>query len=427
MRDDFITRYLDYRQQTEPPVFFHRWAILSAVGAFLGRNVRFQLGEFDINPNMYVMLIGVPGTRKSTAIKLAKKLLVKTGYDYFSADKSSKEKFILDMAGDLGTDDEARDLIDLNLFGGENAGVDRVSEMYVACDEFNNFIGNGNIEFISLLGELWDCPEAYEYRIKNGKSIRIDNPTVSILGGNTATGFSLAFPAQAIGQGFFSRLLLVYSEPSGKKITFPERVDDAYTADMVSQLAEIKRVSTSGVLCVSPSAKSLLDKIYKADTRIDDIRFEHYANRRFTHLIKLCIVHSLSRFSLEISEEDVVLSNTVLSHTEKLMPKALGEFGEAKNARATHKLVSLLESSFKPLTMQEMWAALSTDMEKPQDLSTAISSLIYADKVIKVETGFLIKRKVMEAEVSDMIDYRFLSAEEAGPAGVHFSKLQQVI
>lgn len=414
MREDFINNYLQYRKATEPPVFFHRWSILSAIGAYLARDVGFELGDFTIYPNMYAMLIGVPGTRKSTAIKLAKKLIQKTGYDKFSADKSSKEKFILDLAGDDGAlPEEASDLIDENLWGASKD--DRISEMFIACDEFNNFIGNGNLEFISLLGEFWDYSGVYSNRIKNGKSVRVPNPTISILGGNTATGFSLAFPSQAIGQGFFSRLILVYSEPSTRKITFPEKSDEQATTELVQQLIAIKALAQSNTVKVTDGARLLLDKIYKSEYHLEDIRFEHYANRRFTHLLKLCLIHTLARTEVDITEEDVVCANTILTHTEKFMPKALGEFGESRNAKAVHKIISTLESSYKVMTMGDIWKHLSSDLEKPGDLSGIMGGLLMAGKVLKAENGFLAKRQLMEAEYSDVIDYGFLSEEECGP------------
>lgn len=413
MRDDFINLYLKYRANTEPPVFFHRWSILSAIGAYLGRDVGFELGDFTIHPNMYVMLIGVPGTRKSTAIKLAKKLLERAGYDHFSADKSSKEKFILDLAGDEGISDDAADLINSNLWGESNVSSSR--EMFVACDEFNNFIGNGNLEFVSLLGELWDFSGTYSNRIKNGKSVNIHNPTVSILGGNTPTGFSLAFPSQAIGQGFFSRLILVYSDPSPRKITFPERASDEDTKYLTEQFLRIKYISSCNPCIATDSAKLLLDKIYRQDNAIDDVRFEHYRNRRFTHLLKLCLIHTYADFRFEITEEDVICANTILTHTERYMPKALGEFGEAKHAKVVHKIISALEGSYRVMNIQDIWKHVSQDLDKPNDLTGILGGLVYAGKVLKVPDGFLAKRSHMEARYDDTVDYGFLSDEEAGP------------
>lgn len=92
MNDEFLSSYLAYASDTEVPAIFHRWAAISSIGAFLGRRYYFSHGHFEINPNIYCMLIGSPGTRKSTAIKLIKKLIKTAGYDTIAADKTTKER-----------------------------------------------------------------------------------------------------------------------------------------------------------------------------------------------------------------------------------------------------------------------------------------------------------------------------------------------
>lgn len=407
--DDFISRYLEYRELTEPPRIFHRWSIISALSAFLGRQCWVQMGEAKIHPNQFVMLIGVPGTRKSTAIKMAKRLLQKTGYDTFSADKTSKEKFILDLAEPENSNDAANAL-ERALFDEDSRGC---SEIYIACDEFNNFIGNGNVEFVSLLGEWWDYEGIYKYRIKSGKSVEIPDPTINILGGNTSAGFNLAFPSQIIGQGFFSRLLLVHSDPSGRKITFPKSPSDEETNELVTELLAIKS-TVSGAMQFGPGAEKLLDKIYRDGNPINDVRFEHYANRRFTHLLKLCQVVAASRRSNQISESDVVYANTILSHTESMMPKALGEHGAGRYAEVSHKIIQYLENCPKICSQADIWRQVNQDMDKINDLSNVLMNLKVADKIIQVDGGFIAKKAAVRVVTDGSVDYSLLTDEEQG-------------
>src|SRR6476469_4766102 len=100
MRDDFFKEYLEYSSENEVPTFFHRWVAVVSLGALLGRQFSFSLGHFNIMPNMYAMLIGNPGTRKSTAIKIMRQLLIKSGYSHIAADKTTKEKFLMDLANE---------------------------------------------------------------------------------------------------------------------------------------------------------------------------------------------------------------------------------------------------------------------------------------------------------------------------------------
>jgi hypothetical protein len=404
---DFISQYLDYVGTTECPTTYQRWCCISLIGAYLGRQYSFKFGHFNIHPNKYIMLIGTPGARKSTAIKIAKNIITQAGYDKISADKSSKEKFILDLAGDDSND--SNDILESNLWGAQSSGP---AEVYIACDEFNDFIGNGNFEFISLLGSFWDWNGApFKNRIKNGTSVTVTDPTVSILGGNTPVNFARAFPPEILGQGFFSRLLLIHGEPTGRRITFPIPPCMAATAHIVAELQRVKRAAV-GVAELSSSAYKLLDKIYQTEKPLDDIRFEHYSTRRFQHLLKLCLILSASSFSARIEEAQVVQANTILTHAEHLMPKALGEFGKSRNSDITHKIMGLLNTTIKPMPLKELWEYLHKDMEKVGDLAELLRNLATAEKVQMTGTGFLARKKVIEEVRNDILDYSYLTEEE---------------
>lgn len=426
---DFISLYLAYTSKTECPTFFHRWTAITSLSAYLGRQIFFRHGHFTLYPNLYTMLIGSPGTKKSSAIKIGSKLLKQAGYNTFAAKKTRQEKFLLDLAEqserlyskssnleDPGTN--GYDILDQNLWGEEIDTSDNYinhppAECFIAADEFNNFIGIGNLDFVSILGELWDFEGVYDYKLKNSKSVFIPNPTLSILGGNTPTGFSQAFPTESIGQGFFSRLLLVYGEPSGIKYTFPPPPDLKLQAALTSLLHRIKE-EVVGEVTMTSSAMELLDSIYKEWPGIDDIRFEHYANRRLTHLLKLCLVLAASRISTAIELEDVVYANTLLTFTEQLMPKALGEFGKARNSDITHKVMIAIDNTNKPLTLQDLWKVVHTDLENRNQLMEIINNLQVAEKIQVVAggAGFLPVKKVREEGVAGAVDWNLLTDEE---------------
>lgn len=417
--EDFLSSYLSYASDTEVPAVFHRWAAISSIGAFLGRRYYLNHGHFTIYPNIYCMLVGTSGTRKSTAIKLFKKLITQAGYTTIAADKTTKEKFILDLSGE--TDDEAtpiktgkqiEDFLSQNLWGDDDTGSKPDAEIFVMADEFNDFFGNGNVEFISLLGTLWDYNGIYRNRIKNGKSVSIHNPTVSILGGNTPTNLSLAFPPEIIGQGFFSRLLFIYGESNGRKIAFPEPPDPDLTKLLVQSLQHLRQ-SAIGQAALTPLAKKLLETIYTANLGVPDVRFDSYSTRRFGHLLKLCLITSASRYAREITERDVIYANTILCHAEHFMPKALGEFGKAKHSDVSHKIISLVEREYAVVSFKEIWKHVTNDLEKMADLTTLLQNLVAAEKLQSIPgKGFLAHRKVVDEVVSGLVDYNLLTPEE---------------
>jgi hypothetical protein len=413
---DFLSLYLAYTDKTECPVIHSRWAAIAGIGALLGRRTHIQHGHFNIYPNIYCMLIGTSGSRKSTTINIQKNLLKDIGYNTIAADKTTKEKFLIDMAeGGLGASgkDAAEAFLWQNVDGSASSQLSD-TEILIAADEFNNFLGEGNLDFLSLLGVLWDYNGVYESRIKTGKSISVPNPTVSLLAGNTPTSFHRAFPPEALGQGFFSRLLLIYGERRDRRYPFPEKPDSVLTKELRNRLSSI-RTSSSGAVKISTSGTRLLSKIYLTDRRIDDVRFDSYNTRRFTHLLKLCLIISQADIepSTEISELHVVCANTILTHAELHMSKALGEFGRSKNSDVSHKIVQLLSTSHHVMGIKDIWKHVAQDLEKMSYLVDILQNLANADKIQTVQgKGFLAKKNILKELDDGTVDFSLLTDEE---------------
>jgi hypothetical protein len=240
-----------------------------------------------------------------------------------------------------------------------------------------------------LLGSLWDYDDPaapFKQRLKTSKSVSIYQPTISILSGNTHAGFAEAFPPQALGQGFMSRLILVYGESSGKKITFPERPPEALRLKLLDTLKEIKH-NVYGDATLTSKAKEMLETIYRSFEGLEDVRFKHYSTRRFTHLLKLCLISSACDLRKEITATDVILANTLLTFTEHNMPRAMGEFGKARNADVSAKILSMLSSAKAPQDTPAIWKQVQSDLDRLEDLQKMLAGLIQANKIQYVQRG----------------------------------------
>lgn len=413
-QQDLFSLYFKYYEQTEPPIIFHRWSLITCLSAYLGRQYWLPFGSQRIFPNFYTMLIGHPGARKSTAIKLGKKLFSTAGYGTFAAEKTSKEKFLLDLEG--LTDEDLKsspgkpgkrgikgltpDELTEALFGKEKENAPKEpKEVFIVADEFNEFVGSGNLEFLSLLGMLWDWDDEqadYQFRLKNSKSVSICQPTITILSGNTHAGFVEAFPPQSIGQGFLSRLILVYGEPSGKKIAFPGVPSEDLKREIIDRLHEIKK-RIVGPATIDGEAERALDMIYRSWRELEDGRFKHYSTRRFSHLLKLCLVVSAAHLTNTITVKEVVLANTILSWTENDMPKALGEFGKSRDADVSGKIMQALYDAKEPLTVSALLKVVRTDLDKSGNLGEIMQKLCNTGQAqIVPGVGYLPKLKILD-------------------------------
>lgn len=398
--------YFEAVRNTEPPLIFHRWSLLTCVGAMLGRQAWIPFGTGRIFPNMYVMLIGDPGVRKSTAIKISRKILSATGYSTYAATKTSKEKFLIDLEGkNSDVELEKAGTMELLLASSMGAVDGAPRETFIVADEFNDFMRTGDLEFHSMLGTLWDWDDeslSYEQRLKNSRSVKIYQPTISLLGGNTHAGFNEMFPPQALGQGFISRMLLIFSEKSGKLFAFPEPPPDHLMQSIVRYL-QTMRSKITGAMTFEANARYALETLYRSYAPMDDVRFASYSTRRYTHLLKLCILQAACRLSTTIELEDVVMANTVLSYAEHFMPRALGEFGKARNADVQQAILTYLEqhSTKGPVPHTALWKQVSTSLERQEDLARMLAGLQVAGKINyhdgakSGKPGWLIVRKAV--------------------------------
>lgn len=410
MNEDYYKAYFRYAGAgvSEPPNVFHRWGATSIIGTLLGRQFYFPFGHSRIFPNQFVTLMGPPGARKSTAINIAAKLLKGQGYTRFAADRVSKERFLMDMSQyeeQLGADDL------------EALTLEEPAEVFVVAEEFTDFVGNNNMEFITMLTKLWDCPSEYKNPKIHGASVVIHEPTVNILAGNTAQGFALAFPPEALGNGFLSRMIFIHGETTGRKITFPPKPDELLQSFLVEHLKEVK-AKVKGEAVVGPVTRALCDRIYNEFKDIDDTRFKHYSTRRFTHLLKLGIIIAASNLRTEIKEEDILKANTMLHYAETKMSKALGEFGKSKYSDISNTILDLLHHAHSPMNMKELWIKVSKDLTKIADLGEIVKNLQHAGKIqtvtIKGKQGLLPMHAHQEGWDSSLLMPEWLTEEELG-------------
>lgn len=417
---NIIDAYIEYRAETEPPVIYHRWSMISSIAALLGRKFYIPFGSGHIYPNLYIMLIGGVGTRKSSAIKEATKLIGQAGYTTFSARKTSKEKFLMDLEGIPDEEDADIDKItDQNLFGGPQDLSSAIpKETFVAADEFNEFTIGDKLDFYSMLGDLWDWDRTditYTSRIKGSKTggVSIYQPTVNILGGNTPENFARAFPPEVLGQGFMSRLLIILGEPSGRKYHMPPVPDQSYTDALVMGLRNINTSEFGEAIRPDVLWKTggLVDTIYREWVPLQDERYRGYTQRRYTQFLKLCLVHAAALGRMELDEEVIILTNTVMSAAERNMVKALGEFGKNKDSDVSNSVLTMIREANRPIDAKEIWKEVRRHLGNISHLAQILNNLKTVDVIHFIPgRGWLplVKRK----EDEKFVDWSMISAEE---------------
>lgn len=402
-----VQLYLEYMTHSESPKLAHKWSFLSCVAAALGRRVWFDMGHLGKTyPNMFVLVTGVPAARKSAAIKSAEKLLAMSDYRTFSFRRTTREKFLQDF--ELGFDSQYRNAdgeFDVSLVLSSKVSPDKAGhEVFVCVDEFVDFIGRGNYTFIDTLTTLYDTNEKnYTDRLKNSKSLEIPLPVINLLGGITPSTFAAAMPPDVAGQGFLSRLLLVYVEPTGKRITIPPRPDAKIELRLIKLFTELQQLR--GEFTITDDGYEVFDAIYQNSVELTDPRLQYYSSRRQSHLLKLSMVcQALLGITpgkgLKLTADAIIEANTYLHEVEASMHLALGEYADSKFSRAANKLLQYLHRARGPVMASSLWEIVSSELDRVSDLRDVVISLMESKKIERVVLGDEIYFKAIKRELN---------------------------
>lgn len=400
---NFMQKYRVYTQGTESDPRYHVWTAISLVASKLGRNVYHTFGHQTIYPNLYVLLVGVPASRKSTAITTGRELLTGSGYRCFAMEKTSREKFLLDfeegfdIVTAIGQQMNKKSLLDglldkpidmLAMLDMPANLMARGKEVYLSLSEFCDFMGQNNSNFATTLTTLYDNLPVYQERLKNSKSVSIHAPTVNLLGGLTPSHFDTHFPPELIGQGFMSRVILVYGKKSDKKITRPPPKNVELESELILHLEKVGKLN--GEMTFSAGAEIALDKIYQNYYDIPDVRFQYYCARRLTHLIKVSMVVSALKLEKVISIESLTEANTYLVGTEVDMPRALGEYGEGKYSKVSQRIIETLNTHNNVMQVTELFKAVRQDVDNMRIFEEVMRTLQTAHQIqVKNQTVLL--------------------------------------
>ena len=392
---EFLDMYLRYVENTESPKIMHIWSAIASASACMGRHICFPFGIGDIYPNMYILLVGPPGTRKSQAMKYSAGLVAKHTKVRFAPDDTggqrqgiigalegeTLEKDEIDAFEALETAGKVADLTALGEVEMTTHSADH-HQIFAWASEFGTFMGEANTTVARLLIKIWDG-EDYTYKLKNSEQV-LSDPLMTLIGGTTAADIAKILPSDSIGQGFMSRFILVHAPKKEKRVARPSIVPEL--RDQVADTFAHLSYEMAGEMQETKQAAELLDYLYEDESLIiEDTRFLYYGERRQTHLIKLAMVLAALRRSMTIELVDVEQAHNLLQVTEARMPEALGEFGLSPVGVAKQKMLEFLQGANAPVPNSILWQAMSRDMKR-LDYRNCLADFVNSGKIKELAT-----------------------------------------
>jgi len=339
---DWLSGYLQYTENSEPPLAYHTWCGLSMIAAALQRKVYLKWGFEKIHPNLFVILVGPSGrARKGVALGIAKAILVKVPSLAVAPESSTREAIISAMKRAVSNYQDPSD-----------GTIKFHCSLTAFSEELSVFLGQNDIKFLANLTDWYDSKDTWNYETVGRGRDSLQGLCFNLLGATAPDWLQSMLPQEAVGGGFTSRIIFVVEDKKGKSIPKHQLTNDelemeeALTRDLerISQLAGAFTFTQDGEDAYVDWYTEQ-DKLLAAGrAAVDDPRFAGYCERRATHIRKIMMLMSASRGDdLMISKDDFDRALSVMKSAEIKMHQTFGGLGQARYAAVTEKVINYIK------------------------------------------------------------------------------------
>lgn len=350
--DDLLKSYAEFTAESDSPQVFHLWIALGTIAGAAQRKIFMHTKYFDVHPNMYIILTSPPGRAKKGAA-------LRTGKNFLRA-VEPKVNFATESGSPEGL---------IKLFTKIENPTHQSLTLYSM--ELGTLMATKPPEMVDMLTDIYDGNPDWARGTIAHNVQSISRPFLNLMAGTTPKWLGDKLGLIALEGGLVARCIFPYSDERLLNNSWPEE-DPGSTATgrrIVSDLSHIARIEGEFHFEGGRKGKAFewYDAWYKDASRfpkLEDPRTISYFDRKHIHMLKVAMSLSLSyKDDLEISLEDLLRAEKLLTLTEPGMAKALGAAG--KNPLATELLrVAAQIASKKSVPYRDLLIANYHDLGK---------------------------------------------------------------
>lgn len=381
--DNWLSRYVELMENTEPAKLFDIWTGYSVIAAALRRKVSLQLGRLVYYPNVYIVFVAEPGVaRKTQAIKYGVNFLNTIPEIKVSADSSTKEA----MTDDI-----------------ENSGLDelmpdgtplRHSSLNIISKEFESFLGQKkeNTRMLTALTDLFDAPDEWSSRTRHGTSNKIVRPWLNMLAATTPDSLANSLPASAIGGGLTSRIMFIWADKKKKSVAIPfmTPTEVKLKEKLEKDLYCISRMSGEYVMtadCINrwTTWYDLYDEDESGDRPCPEKAFSGWYSRKPAYILKIAMLRAAAESdTLVLQWRHCEEATAEIRQVELLMGNAFKAIGKSEITGEVETVLQTIRQ-FKVISEKQLLSL--TWKEVAGKFDGVIDTLIRTGKVQRMFKG----------------------------------------
>ncbi len=353
--DNWLKAYVQHTRYSESPDSFHFWTGVATVAGALRRRVWIDQRLFQWTPNFYIILVGPPGVAaKSTSIRAGLSLLERVDGINFGP-QSVTWQALMDALSD------AQEVVE---FPGEDHGT-AMSCLTIGVSELGTFLRPENKEMVDFLVAMWDGQrETMRRQTRTQGETIIYNPWLNVIGCTTPAWLKDNFPDVMVGGGLTSRMVFVFADKKRQLVAYPADLITAadYQQEEDRLVSDLQTISElKGEYFLSTGAKDYGIGWYEnlwtrpRPEHLQGDRFSGYIARKQTLLHKLALIIAASkRTELEISVEDMLEANRLMTLTEVDLCRVFESIGVMSSASINTEVLSRIKAN-KTMPYKDLW------------------------------------------------------------------------
>lgn len=307
--------FCEYTNNLTSPLIFRKWAAIGCVAAAMERKVWSSTNGGDLFANLYMILVGGPGSGKSTVLQIVERML----RDLTDLHVSPSSVTTASLADEMAQ--AKRHIIRHN----EKPNFLEFNYLVAMASELGIFLPAYENSFMNMLTKMYDGEYYSEKRRGIKDELKIPHPLLTLLGGTTPAYLASTLPPGAWDQGFTSRTILVFSSEVVRKEVFGEDENTAERkalyADLVHDLKIIH--SLVGPVRWEKEAMAAISAWHIAGgpPAPHHPRLQWYNSRRTAHVLKLAMNFSVARGGdMVVTIDDYNQALAALLEAEEFMP-----------------------------------------------------------------------------------------------------------
>jgi len=337
---NFIDSFVEYSETYNSTPTFSRAGAIWMLGTAVKRAVGMRAYGNSTFCNMFLELIGGPGTGKSQTITAVKSIFSPgTGMSTIPASvtRAGLEDY---MQQNLQTRKSPDGSI---LLSHECVGL---------AEEMQGILPDQDLGHLTLYNILYDLPKLHKARTRSHGEISLESPYCSILTGAQPAFLAQTLPEAAWGMGFMSRSIMIFDVPRPRRSMFIHRdVDNKLKADLIHDLKII--ADLYGYFEWTKDAVALYDEWWVENGGLPIPQAKRlamgYNSRREVHFAKLAMICALARQEtvqghLLVTLDDVRESITTLLKFEANMRHIFSEMAQTGSMVALQDVIDKIKA-----------------------------------------------------------------------------------